>query len=108
MQDTLTAYDRDLAARYPIPTPTTIPAGHPVSHTRLGHTPCTWVRGKRGGWEVGRRVWSLVDVFVDEITGAKETIATVEARGGRTSHVRIETWSAGIVPGTSISRYARA
>lgn len=108
MQDTLTAYDRDLAARYPIPTPTTIPAGHPVHHVRHGHSPCSWVRAKRGGWEVARGVWSLVDVFVDEVTGERETIATVATRDGRTSHVRIEEWSAGIVPGTSLSRYARA
>ena len=107
MSNTITAYDRDLEARYPIPTPTTIPAGHPVSHSRLGHTPCTWVRGKRRQWEIGRGVWSLVDVFYDDLTGAEETIATVATRDGRTSHVRIGRCT-GIIPGTSLSRYARA
>ena len=108
MTNTRTAYDRDLESRYPVPTPTTIPAGHPIDHHRIGYRPCTWVRAKRGGWEVARGVFSLVDVFYDDLTGAKETIATVATRDGRTSHVRIEEWSAGIVPGTSLSRYARA
>lgn len=101
-------YDDAIAAEYPIPTPMGLTIDHPITHVRHGHAPCTWVRGNRGEWEVGRRASSLVDVFTDDLTGAKETIATVATRDGRISHVRIETWSTGIVPGTSLSRYARA
>ena len=100
-------HDPHLSARYPIPTPTTIPTHHPVSHTRLGSTPCSWVKAKGGGWEVGRRVGSLVDEFLDIATGKTEAVATVAARDGRTQHVRIGRCT-GIIPGTSISRYARA